>query len=185
MSAIKDVAVIIGSLRKESWSRKLALSMFGLASESLKFEIVEISEVGLYNADLEESPPAGRTVFRERIMRADAVLFVTPEYNRSVPGVLKNAIDVGSRPSKDSAWFGKPGGVVSVTPGALGAMAANHQLRQALVGVNVAAMPGPECYIAGVAALFDENGRLNESTQQFLTKFMTAFEAWITANPVR
>jgi len=185
MSSTKDVAVIIGSLRKESWSRKLALSMFGLASGDLKFEIVEIADVGLYNADLEEDPPKGWTVFRERIKRADAVLFVTPEYNRSVPGVLKNAIDVGSRPSKESAWFGKPGGIVSVTPGGLGAMAANHQLRQALVGVNVAAMPGPECYIAGVAGLFDESGKLNESTQGFLTKFMTAFEAWISANAVR
>ena len=113
-------------------------------------------------------------------MASDAILFVTPEYNRSMPGALKNALDVGSRPWGQSAWNGKPAGVISLTPGALGAMAANHHLRQVLPAVNLAAMPYPEAYIPGAASLFDETGKLsNADTRQFLGTFMQAFEAWI------
>jgi chromate reductase len=117
------------------------------------------------------------------VRAADALLFVTPEYNRSVPGFLKNAIDVGSRPYGKSVWTGKPGAIVSVSPGALGAFGANHHLRQSLVFLDVPAMQQPEAYIGGAAAMFDEAGTLtNETTKAFLTKFMTAFAAWIEAN---
>ncbi len=112
----------------------------------------------------------------------DAALFVTPEYNRSVPGVLKNAIDIGSRPYGHSVWNGKPGAVVSVSPGAMGAFGANHHLRQSLVFLNVPTMPQPEAYVGGAAALFDEAGKLtNESTRGFLAGFMLAFDAWVKA----
>ena len=118
--------------------------------------------------------------FRERIRRADAVLFVTPEYNRSVPGVLKNAIDVGSRPYGKSVWSRKPGGVISVSPGALSAFGANHHLRQCLVFLDVPAMQQPEAYIGGADKLFDASGKLtNDSTREFLRKYMTTFAAWI------
>ena len=114
------------------------------------------------------------------MIASDAILFITPEYNRGMPGAVKNALDVGSRPWGHSAWSGKPAAVISATPGALGGMAANHQLRQVLMGVNLAAMAYPEAYIPAVATLFDENGALqNEETRKFLREFLLAFEDWI------
>jgi chromate reductase len=182
----KQVAVLVGSLRSESFSRKTANALRDLAPETLDLQIVEIGHLPFYNEDAEANTPAVWLAFRDRIRAADAVLFVTPEYNRSVPAVLKNAIDVGSRPSLPhgkSAWDGKPGAVVSVSPGALGAFGANHHLRQSLVFLNVPAMPQPEAYIGGAGKLFDADGRLaNESTREFLTKFLQAFNVWIERN---
>jgi chromate reductase len=187
MNAQHDVAVLVGSLRKGSFSRMMAQALAAVAPESLRLEIVEIRDLPLYDQDLDEgNPPAPWVAFRERVRRADAVLFVTPEYNRSVPGALKNAIDVGSRPYGKSAWDGKPGAVVSVSPGALAAFGANHHLRQSLVFLNVPAMPQPEAYIGGAGELFDAEGKLTkEGTREFLRKFMQAFAAWIEANAVR
>jgi chromate reductase len=155
-----------------------------LAPESLDLEIVEIGQLPPYNEDEDAAaPPAPWVAFRDQVRGADAVLFVTPEYNRSVPGFLKNAIDVGSRPYGKSVWSGKPGAVVSVSPGALGAFGANHHLRQSLVFLDVPAMQQPEAYIGGAAGLFDEAGTLtNDVTRAFLTRFMAAFAAWIEAN---
>ncbi len=177
----RQVAVLVGSLRKESFSRKTARALAELAPPSLALEIVEIGRLPLYDQDAEgESPPEPWAAFRGRIREADAVLFVTPEYNRSVPGALKNAIDVGSRPYGKSAWQGKPGAVVSVSPGALGAFGANHHLRQSLVFLDVPVMQQPEAYLGGAAGLFDAQGKLaNEGTRDFLRKFMAAFAAWI------
>jgi chromate reductase len=187
MSAQRDVAVVVGSLRKGSFSRMTAHALAALAPEGLRLEIVEIRDLPLYDQDLDEgNPPAPWAAFRERIRRADAVLFVTPEYNRSVPGALKNALDVGSRPYGHSVWDGKPGAVVSVSPGALGAFGANHHLRQSLVFLNVPAMQQPEAYIGGAGGMFDAEGKLtNEGTREFLRKLMQAFAAWIEANAVR
>jgi chromate reductase len=179
--ATRNVAVIVGSLRKESFSRKIAIAIAALAPPSLKLETIEIGELPLYDQDADgPNPPAPWTAFRARIRAADALLFVTPEYNRSVPGVLKNAIDVGSRPYGQSAWQGKPGAVVSVSPGALGAFGANHHLRQSLVFLDVPVMQQPEAYIGGVTGLLDAKGNLtNEPTRDFLRKFAEAFAAWI------
>jgi len=177
------IAVVVGSLRKGSYSRMIAKAMCGLAPQ-LECELVEIGQLPLYNADLDEgSPPKEWTAFRERIRSADAVLFVTPEYNRSVPGALKNAIDVGSRPYGKSAWAKKPAAVVSVSPGALSAFGANHHLRQSFVFLDMPAMQQPEAYVGGVAKLFDAEGQLaNADTREFLRKFMESFAAWIRAN---
>jgi len=174
------IAVVVGSLRKGSYSRMVAKAMCGLAP-GMECAIVEIGRLPLYNADLDEgSPPVEWTAFREAIRGADAVLFVTPEYNRSVPGILKNAIDVGSRPYGKSAWSGKPAAVVSVSPGALSAFGANHHLRQSFVFLDMPAMQQPEAYIGGVAKLFDASGALvNDDTREFLRKFMESFAAWI------
>jgi chromate reductase len=178
--AERKVAVLVGSLRKESFTRKVANALARVAPPSLKLEIVEIANVSNYNQDLEETPPADWTAFRDRIRAADAVLFATPEYNRSVPGVLKNAIDVASRPYGKSAWNGKPGAVISVSPGQLSGFGANHHLRQSLVFLNVPTMQQPEAYIGGADKLFDQNGSLtNESTRKFLQNFMTSFAAWV------
>src|SRR5262249_58316207 len=132
MSSRRDVAVIVGSLRRESFTRKVARALAGLVPDTLALEIVEIRQLELYDQDLEEQPPDSWRQFRERIRRADAVLFATPEYNRSVPGVLKNAIDVGSRPYGKSAWQGKPGAIISVSPGAIGGVGGPHHIRQSL-----------------------------------------------------
>jgi chromate reductase, NAD(P)H dehydrogenase (quinone) len=138
----KKVAVLVGSLRKESISRKIAKALMELAPPSLEMEEVKIGELAMYNQDLddEDNTPESWTSFRELMRKFDAVLFITPEYNRSVPAVLKNALDVGSRPYGKSIWNGKPGAVVSVTPGTLGAFGANYHLRQSLVFLNIPTM---------------------------------------------
>ncbi len=175
-----DVAVLVGSLRKDSWTRKVANTLIELAPPPLKLEIVDYGDLALYNQDLEERVPPAWAAFRKRMHAAQAVIFATPEYNRSVPGPLKNAIDVGSRPYGQSVWDRKPAAVISVSPGALGAFGANHHLRQMLVFLNMPAMPMPEAYVGGANKLFDDAGKMvNDSTREFLRKFMQAFAGWI------
>ncbi len=176
------VALIVGSLRKGSYSRAVGLEMKAMAAPELEIELVEIGDLPLYNPDLEtETPPAAWTRFRAEMAGVQAVLFVTPEYNRSIPGALKNALDVGSRPYGDSIWAGKPAAIVSVSPGAIGAFGANHHLRQPLVFLNMPTMQQPEAYVGNVAGLLnEEDGRLkNEGTREFLKEFLDAFAAWI------
>jgi len=181
--AVRDIAVLVGSLRKGSFNRMTAHALIELAPEILKLEIVEIRDLPPYDQDLDAASPAQWTAFRERIRRANAVLFVTPEYNRSVPGVLKNAIDVGSRPYGRSAWNAKPAGVISVSPGAIGGFGANHHLRQSFVFLNMPAMQQPEAYIGNCTPLFDEQGKLtNDSTRKFLKTFLDAFAVWVERN---
>jgi len=176
----RTVAVLVGSLRKASYSRMMAQALAAVAPDTLKLRTVEIGELPLYDEDDEAAAPAPWLEFRATVKAADAVLFVTPEYNRSVPGVLKNAIDVGSRPYGQSVWGGKPGAVVSVSPGAIGGFGANHHLRQSLVFLDVPTLQQPEAYIGGAASLFDVDGALvNEQTREFLTGFMAAFGAWV------
>lgn len=179
MSQEYSVAVVVGSLRKASFNRKVALALAELAPSNLKLNIVEIGDLALYNEDIDVEPPAAYKAFREQIRNSDAVLFVTPEYNRSVPGVLKNAIDVGSRPYGQSAWSGKPGAVISVSPGAVGGFGANHHLRQSLVFLDVPCMQQPEAYIGGAATLFDDNGKLSEKVRPFLQTFIDTYAEWV------
>ena len=184
MATPRRVAVVVGSLRKDSLNRKMAKTLAAIAPASLSLEIVEIGQLPLYNQDDDATPPAATVAFKEKIAGADAVLFVTPEYNRSVPGVLKNAIDVGSRPYGKSAWKGKPAAVMTVSPGAVGGFGANHHLRQSLVFLDMPAMPQPEAYIGAAGDLFDDAGSLKKpETKQFLDKFLAAFAAWIERNP--
>ena len=181
----KKIGVLVGSLRKESYNRKLARELMKLVPASYQVEEVELGNLAIYNQDLDDEghPPATWTTFRERVKTFDAILFVTPEYNRSVPGVLKNALDVGSRPYGESVWDGKPGAVVSASPGKLGAFGANHHLRQSLVFLNVPVMQQPEAYIGEVASLFDEQGAfISEDSRQFFQKFMNTFAKWIETN---
>lgn len=177
------IAVVVGSLRKESYNLKTAKALKALAPESLALELLGIADLPMFNEDLEATPPNEWTVFREQIKAADGLLFLTPEYNRSVPGVLKNAIDVGSRPYGQNSWDGKPAAIISVSIGNISGFGANHHLRQSLVFVNAPTMAQPEAYIGGAAALFDQGGNLtNESTKSFLKNFMAAFEKWVEAN---
>ncbi|WP_437879599.1 NADPH-dependent FMN reductase [Pseudomonas sp. LRF_L74] len=183
MSKVHHVAVIVGSLRKASINRKLALALAELAPPSLKLEIVEIGDLPLYNEDIDVSPPpAAYTAFREKLKDADAVLFVTPEYNRSVPAPLKNAIDVGSRPYGQSAYSGKPAAVVSASPGAIGGFGANHHLRQSLVFLDMPVLQQPESYLGGAGNFFDESGKPNDSIKGFLQKFIDTFARWVETN---
>ncbi len=176
----KKIAVIVGSLRKDSFNRKMAQNLIELAPKSIELEIVEIGQLQMYNQDLDENPPKEWTEFRAKIRPFDGVLFATPEYNRSVPAVLKNAIDVGSRPYGQSVWDGKPCAVISVSPGASGGFGANHHLRQSLVFLNMPAMQQPEAYIGGASKLFDEKGKINnDGTRDFAGKFIHAFAAWV------
>jgi chromate reductase len=174
------VSVLVGSLRQQSVSRKVARAFVGVAPARSSCSFVEIGDLPHYNEELEDAPPAPWTRFRAEIAAADALLFVTAEFNRGIPGALKNAIDVGSRPWGKSVWAGKPAGVVSQSYGALGGMAAHHQLRQVLFGVGVVSLPQPEAYISHAPSLFDEAGNLNNaSTKEFAASYMRALDAWI------
>lgn len=178
MSQVRNVAVVVGSLRKDSVTRKLAKA-FAALNPNLKFNVVEIGDLPHFDQDLESDPPAQWVRFRDEVAAADAVLFATPEYNRSVPGVLKNAIDVGSRPYGASVWNGKPGAVISTSPGAIGGFGANHHLRQSLVFLNVPLL-SQEAYVGNAFALFDDAGELvNEGTTEFLRAYGAQFSAWI------
>ena len=181
MSKARDIVVLVGSLRRESYNRKAAKALIAMAPEGWSFEIVEIGSLPFYSEDVEASgAPSAWTTFRERVRRADGVLFFTPEYNRSVPGVLKNAIDVASRPHGHSAWERKPAGVVSVSPGAIGGFGANHHLRQSLVFLDMPVLQQPEAYIGGAGKLFDDSGKLiNDATHEFLGKYLKAYLSWV------
>ncbi|HTX51565.1 MAG TPA: NADPH-dependent FMN reductase [Caulobacteraceae bacterium] len=179
--AQRNVAVIVGSLRKASFTRNAAKALVKLAPANLVCEFVEIGDLPLYNQDLDpNTPPESWVRFRDGVRPKDAVLFVTPEYNRSVPGVLKNAIDVGSRPYGQSVWSGKPAAIVSTSPGALGGFGANHHLRQSLVFLDMPALQQPEAYIGNAGKLFTEDGEVtDDGSRKFLAGFMTAFAALI------
>lgn len=180
MNKVHDVAVLVGSLRKASLNRKLAQALIELAPPSLRLQIIEIGDLPLYNEDIDAgSPPAAYQHFREQVGKAQALLFVTPEYNRSVPAPLKNAIDVGSRPYGQSVFAGKPGAVVSVSPGAIGGFGANHHLRQSLVFLDVPVLQQPEAYLGGAGSFFDDNGKANDGIKGFLQKFIDAYAAWV------
>ncbi|MBV8912771.1 MAG: NAD(P)H-dependent oxidoreductase [Acetobacteraceae bacterium] len=174
------IAVLIGSLRAASFTRKLAKALIALAPDDLACEVVEIGDLPLYNEDLEAQAPAAWTRFRRAIKAADGVLFATAEYNRSIPGCLKNAIDVGSRPFGQNVFDGRAGAVISQTPGAMGGFGANHAVRQSLVFLNVPVMQQPEAYIGHVGTLFGEDGAITrEDTRAFLAAFMRAYAAWV------
>ncbi len=184
MPAKLEVAVLIGSLREGSLTRKVVRQLRAFDGP-LELSEVAIGDLPLYNEDLENgsSTPEEWIQFRSAIKSADGLLFATPEYNRSVPGVLKNAIDVGSRPYGDNAFDGKPGAVISVSPGALGAFGANHHLRQSLVFLNVPTMQQPEAYVGGAAEMFDEAGNVkDQGTSEFLESFTNAFANWISTH---
>lgn len=181
MSQQINIAVVVGSLRKESVNRKAALALAGLAPANVKLHIVEIGDLPLYNEDVEAAgAPVSWLRFREEVAASDAVLFVTPEYNRSVPAPLKNAIDVGSRPYGASAWQGKPAAIMTLSPGALGGFGANHHLRQSLVFLDMPLLQQPEAYVGHAYSLFDEAGHLvDEGTQKFFQGFIDSFVNWI------
>ncbi|MBL4953556.1 NAD(P)H-dependent oxidoreductase [Neobacillus sp. OS1-32] len=172
------VAILVGSLRKESFSKKIAVNVAGMFPEGYETEFVDIGDLPLYNQDYDDegNVPEAYTTFRNTMKEMDAVLFVTPEYNRTIPATIKNALDVGSRPYGASVWDGKPAAIISQSPGNIGGFGANHHLRQPLVFLNMPILQQPEAYISNSAELLDENGKINnEGTVQFLQSFVNAF----------
>jgi chromate reductase len=181
METIK-IGVITGSLRKGSFSRQVAQFVSGLMPDNFEMIPFEIGNLAIYNQDFddEDRTPKEWIVFREKIQAMDGYLFVTPEYNRSFTPVLKNALDIGSRPYGCNAWDGKPGAIISVSIGKMGGFGANHALRQALVFLNILLLQQPEAYVGEVARLFNNNGEcVNDSTGKFFAFFSDAFAQWI------
>lgn len=174
------VAVIVGSLRKDSINKKLARALEKLGSDIFTFKTVDISEIPSYNQDLEQDPPAPVKKMKEAVAAADAVLFVTPEYNRSIPGVLKNVLDWGSRPYGTSVWGGKPAAMAGSSAGSVGTAVAQSHLRSILGFLGMSLTVQPELYFTDKPGLVAEDGTVeNESTAKFLRGFLTAFAAWI------
>lgn len=180
----KKIGIVVGSLRKKSYSKVVAKAMEKMFPENYETVFLEIGQLPLYNQDYDDlgEVPQAYVAFREAAKACDGFLFVTPEYNRSVPGVLKNALDVGSRPYGQSVWSGKTGAIVSVSPGALSAFGANHHLRQSLVFLNILPVQQPEAYL-GNATSFIENGEVtNKSTLDFMQTIVNAFVALTERN---
>jgi chromate reductase len=174
------IVVIAGSLRKESFSLKIANALVKLAPASLKLELVPLHGISFFNQDLEAAPPADWVKFRETLQKSNGVLFVTPEYNRSMPGVLKNAIDVGSRPYGKSSFLGKPIGIISNSPGPLGGVSAAKHLQNVLPGIAGSIMGQPEIYLNGIGDAFDDKGQLTkESLQKVLQQYIDAYAAFV------
>ena len=180
MATPHPVVVIAGSLRKESFTLKIANALAKLAPATIKPEVVTPHGISFFNQDLEAAPPADWLAFRDKLQKSDGVLFVTPEYNRSIPGVLKNMIDVGSRPYGKSSFLGKPTGIVSNSPGPLGGVSAAKHLQNIMPGIAGPIMGQPEIYLNGVGDAFDDKGQLiKESLQKVLQQYIDAFAAFV------
>ena len=175
------IAILVGSLRKDSANLKLAKALTAEAPDTLDFKFIEIGDLPFYNEDLDgDTVPDAWARFRSEMKEADGVIFVTPEYNRGLPAAIKNALDVGSRPYGESIWAGKPAVVVTGSPGGIGGFGANHQLRQSLVFLDMPTLQQPEAYIGGLWEMFDDDGAVkNEDTKKFLGTIMSAFADWV------
>jgi chromate reductase, NAD(P)H dehydrogenase (quinone) len=180
MATPHNIVVIVGSLRKESFSHKIANALAKLAPDTLKLDVVTPHGISFFNQDLEATPPADWLAFRDKIQKSSGVLFVTPEYNRSIPGVLKNAIDVASRPYGKSSFLGKPVGIISNSPGPLGGVNAAKHLQNILPGISGPILGQPEIYLNGIGDAFDDKGHLTkESLQKVLQQYIEAYAAFI------
>lgn len=181
----KVIGILAGSLRKESYSKKVGKTLLDFAPEGFEFKLIDLNDIPLYNQDFDDhnEVPEAITKFRTEMGNVDGVIFITPEYNRSVPAVLKNAVDVGSRPYGKSVWDKKPAAIFSNSPGNLSAFGANHHLRQSLVFLNMPTMQQPEVYIAHVNDLFDEGGNMKEGgTNDFIKKAVESYITWFGRN---
>jgi chromate reductase, NAD(P)H dehydrogenase (quinone) len=180
MATPHNVVAIAGSLRKESFTLKIAKALAKLAPETLKLDVVTLHDISFFNQDLEAAPPADWVAFREKLQKSNGVLFVTPEYNRSIPGVLKNAIDVGSRPYGKSSFLHKPIGIISNSPGPLGGVNAAKHLQNILPGISGPIMGQPEIYLTAVGDAFDDKGELTkEALRTVLKQYIDAYAAFV------
>lgn len=174
-----QIAVVVGSLRKDSFNRKLANAIMKLAPAEFSFKFLNIGELPLYNQDNDANPPESVKRLKEEIKQSHAVLFVTPEYNRSIPGVLKNAIDHGSRPYGQSAWDGKPAGVLGMSVGAIGTALAQQHLRNMLSYLNMPTLGQPEAFLHAKEGFFDNDGNIGETSKNFIQNWVNSFVDWV------
>jgi chromate reductase, NAD(P)H dehydrogenase (quinone) len=175
-----NIVTIVGSLRKESFSLRIANALAKLAPDTLKLDVTTLNGLSFFNQDLEAAPPADWLAFREKLQKSNGVLFVTPEYNRSIPGVLKNAIDVGSRPYGKSSFLGKPVGIIGNSPGPLGGVSAVKHLQNILPGISGPILGQPEAYLTNCGDGFDEKGELiKESLKTVLQQYIGAFATFV------
>jgi chromate reductase len=180
MATPHNIVVIVGSLRKESFTLKIANALARLAPATLKLDVTTLHGISFFNQDLEANPPADWLAFRDKLQKSNGTLFVTPEYNRSIPGVLKNAIDVGSRPYGKSSFNGRPTGIVANSPGPLGAVNAAKHLQNILPGIAGPIMHQPEIYLNAVGDAFNEKGELiKEPLQKVLQQYIDAYAAHV------
>ena len=178
----KTIGIFVGSLRRKSFSKSVAEFVISRSNPDIKFEIIDISKLEIYNQDFDDdnNAPASYATFRNKVEKLSGFLFITPEYNRTIPAVLKNALDVGSRPYGKSVWDAKPGGIISVSPGQTGGFGANHHLRQPMVFLNVLMMQQPEAYLGDITSALDEEGKLvAERTVGFVDNYIKAFTKWV------
>jgi len=173
------IAVVVGSLRKDSFNRMMANAIVKLAPSDFSFQQVQIGDLPLYNQDDDANPAESVKRLKGEIAASHGLLFVTPEYNRSIPGVLKNAIDHASRPYGQSAWAGKPAGVIGVSVGATGTSMAQQHLRNVLAYLDVRTLGQPEAYIHAKEGLFDEAGNIGANSKKFLQKWMDQYVDWV------
>lgn len=181
----KIIGLIAGSLRKASFSKKIADALLTMTPDGYTFTIISLDNLPVYNQDFDDDNrvPESYTSFRKTIQGLDGFIFITPEHNRSIPAVLKNAIDIGSRPYGKSVWDGKPAAIFSNSPGNISGYGANHHLRQCFVFLNIPVMQQPEVYIHGVDKLFDEEGNIkNKDTKALLEKAIAAYIKWFEKN---
>lgn len=174
-----QIGVIVGSLRRDSFNRRLATALAQLASKEFTFKQLEIGDLPLYNQDDDANQAAPVKRLKAEIAASQGLLFVTPEYNRSLPGVLKNAIDHASRPYGQSAWAGKPAGVIGVSVGAIGTALAQQHLRNILAYLDVPTLGQPEAFIQSKEGLFDKDGGIGADSREFLQKWVSIYEAWV------
>ena len=180
MATQHSIVTIVGSLRKESFTLKIANALAKLAPASLKLDVTTLHGISFFNQDLEAAPPADWVAFREKLQASSGVLFVTPEYNRSIPGVLKNAIDVGSRPYGKSSFLNKPIGIISNSPGPLGGVSAAKHLQNILPGISGSIMGQPETYLNGIGDAFNDKGELvKEALQKVLQQYLEALASFV------
>lgn len=176
------VAVVVGSLRRESFNRRLAAELIRMGGNRLQSQMVEVGDLPLYNQDDDATPAPTVARLREAIRGVDGVLFVTPEYNRSIPGVLKNAIDHGSRPYGQSVWAGKPAGVIGASVGSIGTALAQQHLRNVLAYLDMPTLGQPEAFIHAKEGFFSDDGRVGEGSRKFLEAWVDAFVRWVEAH---
>lgn len=177
---MKTIGIVVGSLRKNAFSKSIANYIASKPVEGFEFKFIEIGNLPLYNQDFDENSPQSYIDFRNEVKALDAVLFITPEHNRSFPAALKNALDVASRPYGENVWNGKPAAIVSESPGAISGFGAYHHLRQVLGFLNLYVLAQPEAYVGNIMSSLDENGNVNaDSLKGFLDDFKSAFIEWI------
>ena len=180
MSSQYKVALVVGSLRKDSFNSKLAAALQSLAPEELTFERLQIDDLPLYNQDDDASPAPSVKRIKSQIAASQALLFVTPEYNRSIPGVLKNALDHASRPYGQNAWEGKPAGVMGISIGSIGTAVAQQHLRTILAYLDVPTLGQPEVFLQATDGFFDDKGGFGkDGTRKFLQDWMDRYVGWI------